>query len=431
VVNEPYAGAWQRNEEINADTVMANPAVYACCSMIAQDIAKCRLRLVSLDADGIWNETDSPSFSPVLRKPNAYQHTVSFVEQWVMSKLTNGNTYALKARDNRGVVTALYILDPTRVTPLVATDGSVYYQLRRDDLSRQPLDTVTVPASEIIHDTMVAIYHPLIGVSPIYAAGAAATQGLTISGNSNKFFSNGSQPGGILTAPQGITKAQAVALKTDWETEFSGDNAGKVAVLAGDLKYTSMAMSAVDAQLIDQLKWTDERICACFHVPPYMVDIGPPPPYANVEPLIQKYYNQCLQSIIVKVETALDEGLGIAQRIDGKQYGTEFDISDLIWMDAAAKTKAAADGIGSGAMSPNEGRKRYLGLGPVAGGDSPYLQQQYFSLAALAQRDAEQPFAKPVTPAPSQNDSGDALDAAAAFAGLLNQKFTEAGLHAA
>src|SRR5438128_616077 len=98
-VREPSIGAWQRNEEISADTVMANPAVYACCSMIAQDIAKCRLRLVSLDADGIWNETDSPSFSPVLRKPNAYQHTVSFVEQWVMSKLTNGNTYALKARD--------------------------------------------------------------------------------------------------------------------------------------------------------------------------------------------------------------------------------------------------------------------------------------------------------------------------------------------
>lgn len=418
-------GAWQANGEITADTVMANPAVYACTSMIAQDVGKLRLRLVALDDDGIWNETESSAFSPVLRKPNGYQSTVEFVEQWVMSKLTNGNTYVLKARDNRGVVVALYILDPTRVTPMVTIDGSVYYELRRDDLSQQPKDTVTVPASDIIHDRMAAIYHPLIGVSPIYAAGAAATQGLTIAGNSNNFFSNGSQPGGILTAPKGISQAQADALKASWATEFSGDNAGKVAVLGGELQYTPLGMSANDAQLIEQLKWSDERICACFHVPPYMVDIGPPPPYANVEPLIQKYYNQCLQTIIVKLETCLDEGLGLASRINGKQYGTEFDINDLIWMDAGVKTKAAADGIGSGGMAPNEARKRYYGLGPVEGGDTPYMQNQMWPLKQLAERPSP---AAPVIPTmPVVGNSGGSGNTAS-YSYALYRKAIESGL---
>ena len=33
---------------------------------------------------------------------------------------------------------------------------------------------------------------------------------------------------------------------------------------------------------------------------------------------------------------------------------------------------------------------------PVPGGDSPYMQEQNHSLESLAQRDANEPFAKPV-----------------------------------
>jgi phage portal protein BeeE len=130
-----------------------------------------------------------------------------------------------------------------------------------------------------------------------------------------------------------------------------------------------------------------------------MIGVGPPPPYANVEPLLQQYLAQCLQSLMTNIETSMDEGLGLLTPVNGTQYGTEFDIDDLIWMDTATKTKAAADAIGSGGMSPDEARLKYFGLGPVTGGHTPYMQQQMFSLEALAIRDAGEPFAPP-TPAP-------------------------------
>jgi HK97 family phage portal protein len=391
IISEPFMGAWQRNLEIRTENVLTYSAVFGCVTLIAADVAKLGLWLVEELKEGIWTRTSSASFSPVLRKPNRYQTRIKFIEQWITSKLLHGNTYVLKQRDQRGVVVALYVLDPTRVTPLVSTDGAVYYELRRDDLSGLPQEApITVPAREIIHDTMVALFHPLIGVSPIYACGTAALQGLSIQSNSSKFFSNGSQPGGVLTAPGTIEDTTAARLKAYWEAEFSGDNVGKVAILGDGLKYEAMAVSAVDSQLIEQLKWTGETVCTCFHVPAYMVGIGPPPPYANVGPLLQQYYSQCLQSLIACLELSLDEGLELP-----KPFGTEFDLDDLIWMDAGSRTKAAADGIGSGGLSPDEARKKYYGMGPVAGGDSPYLQQQYFSLKALAERDAESPFSKP------------------------------------
>lgn len=407
VIREPYMGAWQRNDEVKMDTVLTYGAVFACTTLIASDVAKCNLRLVEKDDDGIWNEAENPAFSPVLRKPNRYQTTGKYVEQYLVSKLVHGNTYVLKQRDGRRVVTGLYVLDPTRVTPMVAPDGAVYYELKRDDLSNLPDEAVMVPASEIIHDTMVALYHPLIGVSPIYACGLAATQGLAIQGNSTKLFSNGAMPGGQLTAPAHIPQDTADRLKLYFEENFSGDNAGRIAILGDGLKYDPMSWNAVDAQLIDQLKWTGENVCTAYHVPAYMIGIGPPPPYANIGPLIQQYFAQCLQSLMKNFEDHHDAGIGLGPDY-GNAFGTEFDINDLIWLDVATKMEAATKGIGSG-LSFNEVRKRFHGVGPVKGGESPLSQQQYYSLEALAERDADKPFAKP-TPAPVDAQTDGVMD---------------------
>jgi HK97 family phage portal protein len=388
VVREPSTGAWQQNLEINTDTALAYFAVFACTTLIAADIGKVRLRLVVQDREGIWTETESAAFSPVLRKPNRYQTFPKFIEQWVVSKLIKGNTYVLKQRDERGVVTQLYVLDPARVVPLVTPDGAVYYELRRDDLSGIPeADRIVVPASEIIHDLMVALFHPLVGVPPIYACGLGAAQGLAIQNNSAQFFANGSHPGGTLNVPGAISDEKALRLKENWETSFGGPNSGRVAILGDNVKYEQLTLSAEESQLIEQLKWTAETVCACFHVPPFMIYVGPQPAYGNPAPMFQQYYSQCLQTLFTGIETSLDEGLGLGKPF-GNLYGTEFDIDDLIWLDHETKTKAAEGAIGSGAVSPNEARRKYYGLGPVAGGDSPYMQQQYYSLEALATRDA-------------------------------------------
>jgi HK97 family phage portal protein len=402
VVREHYMGAWQENAPpLSAESALAYFAVYGCITLIATDIGKLQLRLVAEDDDGIWNETTNSAYSPVLRKPNRYQTINKFIEQWITSKLTAGNAYILKQRDDRGVVAALYVLDPSRVTPLIAPDGAVYYGLKRDDLTGVGDGLVKgqdliVPAKEIIHDPMVTLFHPLVGVTPLYACGMAAQQGLTIQSKSEQFFRGGSHPGGVLTAPGEIGQEQADRIKKYWEDNFSGANVGRVAVVGKGLKYEAMTVNAADAQLIEQLNWTAQQVCTCYHVPPALLDLGGAPT-GDVEALWVKYHSQCLQSLLTNFEKSLDEGLEL-----NPPYGTEFNIDDLIWMVTATKTKAAAEAIGAGALSPNESRKKWFGYGPVKGGDTPYMQQQNYSLAALAERDADAPFSKaaPATPGP-------------------------------
>ena len=74
---------------------------------------------------------------------------------------------------------------------------------------------------------MNCLFHPLCGVSPIYANGLAATQGLNIQTASSKLARNDSTPGGVLTAPGQISDAQANRLKSDWEIAFTGENAAR------------------------------------------------------------------------------------------------------------------------------------------------------------------------------------------------------------
>lgn len=417
---EPFTGAWQRNISQSTESVLTYHAVYSCVTLIAADIAKMRLRLVERDKHGIWTEVDIPAFSPVLRKQNAYQNRIAFVEQWIISKLLHGNAYVLKERDSRGVVVRLYVLDPTRVRPLVAPDGAVYYRLSKDNLSGAE-DGEIVPASEIIHDVMVPLFHPLVGVSPLTACGVAAVQGLAIQRASSKFFQNSAVPSGVLTAPGSIAQETADRLKEAWEQRYSGDNAGKVAVLGDGLKFESMAMKATDAQMIEQLKWSAETVCSAFHVPPYMAGVGAMPTYNNIEALSQQYYSQCLQILIESIELCLDEGLGLDAKKDGKVYGTEFDLDDLLRMDTATSVKTFGEATQRG-MTVNEFRRK-LNLPPMEGGDVPYLQEQMWPLAQLKDRptpgsagsDAPLSLPRPNEGEPAADDDADAEKLIASF----------------
>jgi len=248
-----------------------------------------------------------------------------------------------------------------------------------------------------------------VGLSPIYACGRAAMQGLKILQTSETFFEHGSQPSGVLSAPAAISNDVADRIQKHWDDNFGGKrNIGKVAVLGDGLKYEQMTMTAVDAQLIDQLKWGDERVCSTFHVPPYMVGVGPPPNYNNIEALDQNYYSGCLHKLIEAVESCLDQGLGLEKA--EINYQTNLNVKDLLKMDTPTKVKTYIESV-RGVLTTNEAREE-LGYDEVKGGDAVLSQQQNYDIAALAKREAkEDPFAKaettPKTPKKPAQDAGD------------------------
>lgn len=395
VISEPYTGAWQQNMELHRETVLSQTTVFACITLIAGDIAKLPWGLRERNGR-IWNDVSNPAYDAVLRRPNAYQNNQQLRESWMLSKLTNGNAYILKGRDARGVVNRMWVLNPWCVQPLVTELGDVYYRLNKDPLSDQYQDEAIVPASEVIHDRFNCLFHPLVGISPLYAAAKVAGHSLEIQKSTTKFFGNGARPGGILVAPGAISAENALALKTQWETNYSGDNSGRVAVLGDGLTYTPMVMKSTDAQLLEQLKWDAEEIARVFHVPAYKVGIGSPPAYGNYQAINLDYYTTCLQPLMEAIEWCLQDGLALATGLE-----VHIDTSELLRMDSVTQMDIAVKGNTGGVYKPNESRAIF-NLEPVEGGNDVYLQQQNYSLSALHARDQTNPLVAPVAaPAPT------------------------------
>lgn len=387
-VREPFGGAWQRNMEIRNETVLSYPAVFSCITLIASDISKMSPSIQAKDSNDIWKDINDSQFESLISKPNQFQNTIQFMETWMNSKLSRGNTYVMKVKNSSGKITELRVLDPDKVVPLVADDGSVFYRISPDQISGLPVQ-VTVPAREIIHDRFNCIFHPLIGVSPIYACGMAAMQGKHIQESSAHFFKNGGKPGGIITVPGSVDAEKAKEIKAAWDAGYTGENAGKTGLLSGGAAYKALTMSAVDADTVEQQKLSDLAICSAFHVPAYKVGVGSIPGSDNVEALEQQYYSQCLQVLIESIEALLKETFDL-----GKTKRVELDIGALLRMDSERRMKSLGEGVKNTILTPNEARKRE-NLPPVAGGDALYLQQQNFSLEALSRRDAqEDPFSK-------------------------------------
>lgn len=402
VIKESFPGAWQQNQELAKEDILSYHAIYACITLIANDISKMGIRLVKKDEDGIWTEFKNAAWSPVLKKPNKFQTRLQFFENWVLSTLTSGNAYILKIRDNRNVVIGLYVLDPSRVQVLVSDSGDVFYEIQPDNLTGVEQNK-TIPSSEIIHDRMNPLYHPLVGISPIYACALPVLQGREIQKSESYFFGNRSRPGGILTAPGAISDETAEQLRAQWTSNYTGDNAGKVAVLADGLTYKSFdVMTAANSQVVEQLKWTAEVVCSVFHIPPYKIGVGNTPTGGNIESENIRYFSEALQKRIEDIEALLDEGLNMPDDV-----GVEFIVENLLRMDSKSLIETQDIGVRAGILKLDEARKM-LNKAPMEGGNSAYLQQQNYSVAALAKRDTgADPFGTnaKTTTAPSNDNA--------------------------
>ena len=426
-INEPFTGAWQQNCEEKQGTLLCYPTLYACLDSISSDVGKLPFTLQQLQANGIWKYVENSAYSPVLRKPNHYQTQQQFRESWIMSKLIHGNTYVLKGRDERGVVTRLYVLDPNRVLPMVSDTGDVFYQLNyptSDNLLPRdyPAENIVVPAREIIHDRLNTFHHQLIGVPPVCAAHWPAVKNMKILRNATTFFANGANPGGILTAPAGMSETDAGQVRDYWNSNFQGENSGKVAVIGADMKFTAFAFKSADSQMVEQMRYSDEQICQPFGVPPFIVGIGSIPAGMKVDDMMGLYYQRALQKHIEAMENLLDEGLGISRPL-----GVELDLEPLLRMDPQRRAEVWGKLTNDGIAAPNEARLPF-NLPPLEGGDTVYMQQQDFPLDQVRLNKIAQPEppAPPPTEEPEADPEAEAAEQTRALLAAIEKRFAEA-----
>lgn len=401
-VRESFAGAWQKESRSSSATIpdrspLQFSAVYTCINNISSDIAKLSMRILRSRQKGNGREPHPQHpLNLLLRKPNNYQTSLQFLQRYLTSKLWTGNTYVLFFRDARGVVSSMHVLDPQTTVPALTEDGSLWYMVKADRLNGLTED-LYIPARDILHDRAATLYHPLVGVSPLFAAAVSASIGNRISGHSDNFFKNMSRASGVISSPGEIPQPTADRLRKEWGANYSGEGFGKVAVLGSGLEWKALTMSAVEAQLIDQLRWSVEDIGRVYRVPAFMLG-ETKVTFRSGEVASRMYFNQCLSYHIEAIEQCFQ----LKFELDTSTF-VEFDLSPLFRMETDLRYETHQKALQSGIKSINEVREEE-DLGPVKGGETPRLQAQYVPI------DEPNPLVQGNTPAPKPAPKPEPVD---------------------
>jgi HK97 family phage portal protein len=397
-------GSFQMNRNMPARNtdLLAFSAVYACVNVIAADISKLPMQVYAINLDdGTRELLRADYYAALFQQPNDYQTCSDFLYSFVQSYLCQGNTYCYVGRRNgRGEVAAMHVLNPYRVQPLITSDGEIYYRTGSDFLAGL-VDGQVVPERDMVHHRLTLLPgYPLVGVTPIFAAAASSALGLRILQESQQFFGNASRPSGLLSTDQHMSDDLKARYKQEWDAAYRGAEFGKTAILSGGMKWQPLTITAQDAQLIEQLRYSVEDVARVFRVPTFMLGDTKGVTYRNNEQLVRAYLTGCLGFHIEALQQRFARAFDFPST-----YEMRFDLSAFLRTEADVRFASYQTALNSGWLSVNEVRAQE-GLDAVAGGAEPRVQMQYVPLsqangpppaAALPPADSTEPGQTAIT----------------------------------
>jgi len=343
------------------------PAVYAPIRLLSGTVSILPLDVFRrTGADTRERDTANPLHDLVHSKPNPWQTSAQFRRLMTERMLGYGKAYA-RIR-NPGLPAALEPMHPARVKPFRDRRGALWYRHTPKD---GPAETLA--AHEVLHlrygpaeddeglDTLspIELHRETIGLA------MAATAYLA------RFFGNSAVPKGAIEVPAALSDKAAEALRASWERRHQGlENAHRLAILDGGMKFHELGMSNADAQFLESYRHVSSEVASkVFGVPPHLVgDTEKSTSWGSgIEQQSIGYVVHVVQPILEEWEQALDAALLTP---DGRRsHFFEFNVDGLLRGDFKTRMEGMAMAVQWGLMTPNEAR-RLLNLPALEGGDS-------------------------------------------------------------
>lgn len=366
---------------VDAGSAMGLPAVWACVNYISEDVAKVPAIIYKVNHETGEREKarTHPLYKILTRSPNSWQSPFEYIQYVQSSLLLQGNAYSLIIRNGRGAIQELIPIGSNRVTVYEATGGELFYQISGGTNFENSLveaaqtilspegKGVMVPQEHIWHLRGITMGSGVLGMSPISAEREAIGLALSQQEYSGSMVANGARPSMVLQHPEKLSEAAAKRLKKAWDNAYGGaSNAAKTAVLEEGMTANPISLTAVDAQFIEQKKYSLRDIARIYRMPPTKLGDMEQATYSNSEQEGLAYLSDTLVSIFERWESSMNRNLLSVK--EGNKYVIEFDIRKLLRTDVKARFDSYRVGRQWSIFTPNECRISE-GLNPVEDGD--------------------------------------------------------------
>ena len=340
-------------------------AVFACMKAISEDVAKLPIGVFKKLDKGRETLPDHPLYEILNTQPNIETFAMSFRNAIIGNALSYGNGYAEIVRDAFGVVTALWLINPERVTPKRDKNNKLYYQVTHNNGKIEEFDR-----REIFHV-------PGFGFDGVqgYNVISLARQSIGLARGAEKFgaefFGNGAKASLVLEMPQELSTKSSDNLIASVQKQVGGNNKHGVLLAEQGSKFKTLSLSQKDSQYLETRQFSIPEICRWFRIQPHKVFDLTKATFSNIEEQNTDYVTDALMPWFVRFEQAVHCQLLTPEDRLGKIY-IKHNANALMRGDAESRADFYNKMIISGVMTRNEARELEE-MNPLDGLDAPLM----------------------------------------------------------
>ncbi|MDX0331734.1 phage portal protein [Sinorhizobium meliloti] len=366
-----YAG-----KSVHLHSVLQLATAWACIRLTAQAVSCLPLAMYERRGDDDRVRVDDDDVAEVIcDSPNEDQTALEYWESQVAWMAATGNAYSEKVESGRRLI-ALQPMPSTHCWPFRDSEGVLKYNFNDRGKSE------VLPREKVFHLRGFG-FGGDVGLSPIQFGAQAFGSAIAIDEAAAKLYGNGLQASGVLSSDKTLEKDQREQLQKIMEKFVGSTNAGKLMVLEAGLKYDRLAMSPVDAQMLENKRFSVEEICRWWGVPPIIIGHaaqGQTMWGSGVEQILLAWLTLGIDPLCDRIEARIKKQL-IRPAGNRRRYA-EFNREALLQMDSKSKAAFLSTMTQNGLMTRNEGRSK-LNLPRRDGGDELTAQTNLAPLTQL------------------------------------------------
>lgn len=348
--------------------------VYACCKVLSDNLSRMPISVKKDGEEGLDNYMDSDLWDLLRYAPNDYQSPQSFISTLEYLRNYYGNSFAqIHRKGKTGKISRFEIIHPDHIVDSYKVSGRLYYSVQRENTVE------TISSDDMLHFKSIS-ENGMFGLSPIYTLRKDISIVQNAEDTIENFYKKKATPSLVLTSNLGDVKSYQVlrTAQEDFLEKYGGPTkAGQVITLPPNTKLESIAANYANAEMMETMKLKSKDIAAVYSVPLYMLGDSTG---TDAENSSLTFRNYTIAPIAAMYRSELEfKLLSVESRREGVTI--EFALDTLIEADLASMTKAVAEQVKSGLMTPSEGAVK-LGNKKIIGefGDKHYVQAQYIPL---------------------------------------------------
>jgi HK97 family phage portal protein len=380
-----FSGTQKGDVKVNEESMLGSAAIWYAITTIAGDVSKMPLEPRRMLADGRGSDPafDHNAYRLLIDEPNQFQTSDVFKEQIQGHALAWGNGRAAIVREGGQVVELLPLMPDRTITVMYrgekyhATWPTIDDPIGLQEAIRNNPEEPSLPSGALILRDVDVLHITGFGYDGIEGKGIAKVArdsfgcDLRAQRYTNDQMKRGFAGKLMLQAPPGLFRDEDDAkafLSGFRERHELGKDGETVGLLREGITANVMAMSNVDAQFIEQRRFSRQDVMLWFglqHIPGDNSSVS----YNSLEQKMLAYLASCLDRWLVRWEMQCDAKLRTVAEKRARSIYFKFDRPSWLQMDFSSMVNALTRLVHYEVLSSNDAREM-LHMNPRPGGDS-------------------------------------------------------------